>query len=678
MTLPRLFLPTLLALAFPLALPALAGAATESAPAAGAEEAQVFGATATAMLLTAALFVFGLGHRSGRIKFLGRTADFMGKTAGIPGWVALPSFLAAASLITAAFGFYWDVSLHIDNGRDAGPLANPSHYFILGGLFGIFSAGWLAMVLPARDERPGPAAVRIREGWYAPVGGIMLMSCASFALLGFPLDDVQHRFFGQDVTLWGPTHLMMLGGAALSLLGIMTLLSEGRLARRDGDAGEATIADVIAEFAPAAIARRFAASPGLRGIVSRFEALVTPERARKARLISACGGFLIALSIFQAEFDYGVPQFRLLFHPVLIALAAAMALTVARIVAGPGGAIGATLFYIFVRGAITLIVGPVLGESLAHPPLYLAEAALVEVVALVVATDRPYRFGIAVGAVVGTLGVLAEYLWVGVWSPHEWPAHILPEAIALAVPFAIASGVIGGFIGGAFLIRPDVASTPRAWAAAAVSLLVIGATIGFLLQTRAPDDLRAAVTLTEAGNSGGGRAANATIRFSDPGQVRDADWLSTISWQGKEKLRVEPLERVSDGVYRSAEPLPVDGTWKTAIRLQRGDVLASAPVYMPEDTAIPAKEVPASPAFTRPLIKDRDVLQREVKKDVPGYLWSLAGFVVLAITLIELFVIGWGLSRLARRGSEGSPAPEPEAARRAPAPPPGAPATSPV
>ena len=49
---------------------------------------------------------------------------------------------------------YWDISLHIDVGRDEGPLANPAHYFILAGLFGIFSAGFLAMV-PARAQ-PGP------------------------------------------------------------------------------------------------------------------------------------------------------------------------------------------------------------------------------------------------------------------------------------------------------------------------------------------------------------------------------------------------------------------------------------------------------------------------------------------------------------------------------------------
>ena len=50
---------------------------------------------------------------------------------------------------------YWDISLHIDDGRDAGPLANPAHYLILAGLYGIFAAGFLAIVLP--EGKPEPA-----------------------------------------------------------------------------------------------------------------------------------------------------------------------------------------------------------------------------------------------------------------------------------------------------------------------------------------------------------------------------------------------------------------------------------------------------------------------------------------------------------------------------------------
>ena len=55
-----------------------------------------------------------------------------------------------------------------------------------------------------------------------------MLAASAFALIGFPLDDVWHRIFGQDVTLWGPTHLMLIGGAGLTLIGSSILIIEGR------------------------------------------------------------------------------------------------------------------------------------------------------------------------------------------------------------------------------------------------------------------------------------------------------------------------------------------------------------------------------------------------------------------------------------------------------------------
>src|SRR5215210_7706166 len=194
-------------------------------PAGGAALSEVILATGGALVATTLLFALGFGHRAGRIQLLARASERAGRIGGLPPWAALPSVLATASLIVALLGMYWDISLHIDNGRDAGPLANPAHYLILFGLFGIFSAGFLAMTIP--KEKPCPTALRIFDGWHPPLGGIVLAACGGFALIGFPLDDGWHRLFGQDVTLWGPTHLMLIGGASVSLIGIGILLAEG-------------------------------------------------------------------------------------------------------------------------------------------------------------------------------------------------------------------------------------------------------------------------------------------------------------------------------------------------------------------------------------------------------------------------------------------------------------------
>src|SRR5205085_9637464 len=107
--------------------------------------------------------------------------------------------------------------------------------------------------------------------------------------------------------------------------------------------------------------------------------------------IIAAGAFLVGLSTLQGEFDFGVPQFRAVYQPILIMLAAGIGLVTARIRAGRGGAIGAALFFLVLRGGLSLIIVG-LGRSTLHFPLYLAEAVIVELVALVVSTRKQVTF----------------------------------------------------------------------------------------------------------------------------------------------------------------------------------------------------------------------------------------------------------------------------------------------
>src|SRR3954466_1293367 len=181
----------------------------------------VIGAAIGAVLTFAVLWVAS-AHRAGRIRFLGRLADFSERVSGLPGWCALPSAIVGGSLSIAVFGFYWDVAKHIDTGRDPSPFGTVAHYPILAGLAGIALGGFVAIVLGV--DRRVPTAIRIKEDWHAPLGGVLIFLCGAFALIGFPLDDVWHTLFGQDVTLWGPTHVLMVGGASLSTLGLWVVL----------------------------------------------------------------------------------------------------------------------------------------------------------------------------------------------------------------------------------------------------------------------------------------------------------------------------------------------------------------------------------------------------------------------------------------------------------------------
>ena len=136
----------------------LTAAAESAKPAGGAAIGEVIGATAGALVATTILFTLIYRHRTGKSSLLQRLSDLAERVSGMPGWAALPSGVGTGSLLIALLGMYWDIALHINVGRDEGPLANPAHYLILVGLFGIFAAGCIAVGLP-KGEKPTPSAV---------------------------------------------------------------------------------------------------------------------------------------------------------------------------------------------------------------------------------------------------------------------------------------------------------------------------------------------------------------------------------------------------------------------------------------------------------------------------------------------------------------------------------------
>jgi hypothetical protein len=590
--------------------------ATGDEPAGGAAIGEAIGATAGALVVTAAIAVLIAGHRSGRIKLLGRAATFSERMTGLPGWAALPSLIIGISLLTAVLGMYWDISLHIDNGRDDGPLANPAHYLILVGLYGALLAGVISAALST--ERPSDTAVRFGPGWWIPAGGMLIAACGAFALSGFPLDDFWHRIFGQDVTLWGPTHLMLIGGGSLAVLGGMALMSEavGRL-------GE---------------------DPGRRG----------PRALLLLRRSLLLGGFLVALSTFQGEFDFGVPQFRQVLHPILIMLAAGIGLVTARIYLGPGGALQAVVGFIVIRAFLAIMVGGVWDQTTPHFPLYIAEALIVEAVFARAGKRSPVATGAIAGVLIGTIGLAAEWAWSHVWMPYPWRDSLLPEAAIAGLVTAVAAGALGGFVGAA-LIRPTAERAApmgrAAHRAALAALLVLVAVIGWGLPISDEGPRRAAVALEDV-STGTGRSVHATVRLDPRDAADDAHFLNVTAWQGGGSV-VSELDEVRPGVFRTAEPIPVHGGWKAMIRLHTGDSLLGVPIFLPEDRAIPAPAVPAEATFTRNFVRDLVMLQRERKDDVPAALSVIAYAVVAAIAAALIALIAWVLLRL--EGSERPP-----------------------
>ena len=586
-------------------------AQNQTPPAGGGATGQVIIGTVGAAIVTAAVFGLVLAHRSGRTKVLNRAAALAERQTGLPGWCAVPLTVLSTSLIVAVFGMYWDIATHIDAGRDEGPFANASHYFILVGLFGIFAAGLIAVFMPT--ERPSRSAVRVPAGWYAPLGGVLITLCAIISLSAFPLDDLWHRIFGQDVTLYGPTHLVLFGGAALSVVGGLVLLTEGLRTGPPADRGAGT---------------------------------------RKLLMAGFAGAFLIALSTFQGEYDYAVPQFRLVLHPVLLMIAASIALVTARVYVGRGGALAAALFFILVRGALSLLVTPTFGHTGLHFPLYLVEAAVVELVALRMDPRRTVAFGLIAGAPIGTVGLAAEWAWSYVWWTIEWPSSLLPEA-AIAGLVAAVAGALLGALSATASYRTVRRRGPRLAGAAAAAgadrrpgLRGAGDRGRRHPRQRRADERRPRAepdvhaTARGPAGRGGRRALVRHHRLAGRGRVAPSSTRSRRSAR-------------ASGAPRSR--CRSTGRGRPRCASNRAVPCRECPSSSQRTRPSRSKAIPAEQSFTREFVRDKELLQREQKPDVSPALTTAAYLIVLLIALLLLTALTAGVMRLARTQA-GTPA----------------------
>lgn len=461
------------------------------------------------------------------------------RTTGLPGWAAGGIIFGEWSLLMAALGFYWDVAWHIDFGRDK-VLFTPPHMMILIGLMGVLGSAILSIALASVEG----AKVGFRAGrLHIPFGALPLLGLGLFATIGFPLDDLWHATYGIDVTMWSPTHLMMIGGACFSPLALRLLLVEA----------------------------------GPKALETKFGRIVRR---------GLTGAVIVALSAFQLEFDLGVPQWQALYQPVLIMGSAAIVFVIARESLGRGGALAVWVNYLVLRLFWYVIVGPVLGHVSPHFPLYLGVAVIVEAVWVYGARLRPLARSLTAGALIGTVGLATEWGWSEVWAKHPWQATLFP-GIWAAVLIAVAGAVIGLAIGNILAFRrPPIGALPIVLA----GLGIIGAMVvpfprhashvsATLVATAASEPHRA---VDRNGFPTAVQDYNVTIRLDQPDAAANVDYFSVLSWQGG-KSRLTPLVPDGQGVYHTASSVPTGGTWKTAVFLTSRDVLDALPISMPAD-----------------------------------------------------------------------------------------------
>ncbi|MCW2998253.1 MAG: hypothetical protein JWN65_1802 [Solirubrobacterales bacterium] len=592
--------------------------AAVTAPAAGSPIIQIVIASAFALVTTTALLALIVGHRSGRSQALARAGRASSRLMGGEPWAALPMTVASVGLIAGGFGVFWDIALHIDVGRDEGPLANPSHYPILFALYSIFAAGMLSIALHERAERPAPRAITLPGGFSAPIGGALLLLCGVFALSGFPMDDMWHRMFGQDVTLWGPTHLIMINGAILSPPILAILALESKQAR----GGHA-----------------------LDGAARSFGETITRAFIP--------GAMLFSIAFWATEFDWGVPQYRMVWQPLLLSLAGAFALVAGRLWLGRGGAVVTFVFYAVSRGLMELmLVG--LDQTAPTMPIFVVEALIIEAICWHGMPQRsPVRVGVLAGLVCGTAGFAAQYVWMAEFSPQPWTTSILAEGIPTAVVAGIAGGVLGGLLGSA--MRGTLPARPvRRRAAFASSAAIVALAVNALWLSNATG-VRTDVTLEPVAGTGV-RTAYVTAKVTPASAAQDNAWFNALTWQTGGKRVVARMRQRADGTWRSDRPVPLGGEGKSLLRLHKGRSMLGIALYLPSDPAIPRAGVVRPDRFSAPLMPDNRLMQTERKDYVPGWLWTPAALVMILCCMAFLVAMSAGIARATETRTDVPPA----------------------
>jgi hypothetical protein len=298
-----------------------------------------------------------------------------------------------------------------------------------------------------------------------------------------------------------------------------------------------------------------------------------------------------------------------------------------------------------------------LGAPINWFPLYLGPAVVVELVALTPLFKRPMVFGAVAGLGVGTLGLWLESLWIGAVYHYPWPISMWGEALAMAAPVAVLTGLCGALFG-MVLTGQRLPGRPIGISVVVVAVLVIGGAVANGLHIVVPDKNSAMITLTELPSAGGQRMVSADVQIAPPNMVSpQPDWVTILSWQGHMEnnrgLVIDRLDRVGPGHYRSTQPVPVWGSWKTLLRVQDGYTMTAVPIYEPADDAIPAPEVPALASIDRPFVHEITILQRERDQNAPGWLFTAGSIVVLFLTLMVIAALTWGAGRL--NGAEHAP-----------------------
>lgn len=492
-------------------------------------------------------------HPSPLARFLLRGPNALARVTDLPAWAAVTVVATFGGLLVAGYGFYTDVAAHVDYGRDELLFTAP-HTAIFVGLC-LIAAAAVAGIATAHLTR---AEVGTRlSGVRVPWSLLPLLILGSAAVLGFPVDELWHGQYGVDVTMWSPPHMLMIMGAALSGAALWLVLAEA------GAAAHGSGRHLALHAITAALTVQGLAAP-------------------------------------LGEFSFGVPQFQQLYHPVLTMLGGG-ALVAARLVLGRGWTLGILVISLGLSEIDRLLVEGSGSVGTVEPAIWVGSALAVEAAALLLGTRRALRFAVAAGLGVGTVGLATEWWWnsANAWQP--WTTALLPDAVLLGVVAAVSMAVLAAAFGGAVTWQRGLLPAP------AVALGLAGVVI--VLVVPFPRTVSEGVSADLDLERVGGDRVLVEVQLDPPEAAEDARWFYAGAWQGGGNV-VAHLRPVGEGRYATREPVPVDGGWKSLVRLHVGTDMMAVPIRMPAD---PEFGLAALPAQDRSMdfASEREYLLRE-------------------------------------------------------------------
>ena len=131
--------------------------------------------------------------------------------------------------LVGGWGVQWDIEWHVRVGRDTFWI--PPHVMTYAGVTLAVLLCWAMLAWYTLRGDRSPDVIRVfgiagTRGFHLAAWGM------GVTVLAAPIDDLWHRLFGLDVTIWSPPHLLGILGGLISSAGLMIIAREAYPANR--------------------------------------------------------------------------------------------------------------------------------------------------------------------------------------------------------------------------------------------------------------------------------------------------------------------------------------------------------------------------------------------------------------------------------------------------------------